>query len=210
MNNKPAKIVSINEISNAIDRLMADFKTGSELVGKMIADRMAIHPNTCDELAKRGHSRSLLQELYFVGLGQRDWRLLIDESPAAEHLKKLPFEQQKKLLDEGAPVGEVESSGKQVQIIKPTSVLTRKECKKVFDDNGNLRPIEEQIVLAKAEQRRIKVEPARRYEISEDGETIEVLEKTAFTLSHWIEISEEAAERQKKFLQENLQKRQIG
>ena len=179
-------------------------------LGGMLVAMMEHRSATIDELAAHGFSRVTLNRLYNIGLGRLDPRLLIDDSPASQVIRELPLPQQKHLLDEGLPViVDVDVAGKGVQKVKPVSMLTTKEVKKVFREDGSVRPPTEQVQIVRQERNHTHVQPAERFKISEDGETIMVLEKTEFTLSHWIAISEQASARQTKFLESAMKNRQV-
>lgn len=207
--NTVERVISLETISDAITKMVDNLLENARTVGGMIADRMQTDPDTIAKLVKVGHSRILLDNLYRIGLGELDARLLIDDSPAARMIRHLPSAEQSKLLDDGVKVISLDRTGKAIQTIKPVTMLTQNEVKRVFDEQGYVRPPEDQVPLVKPEPKPTAPKAAR-YQISDDGDTIIVLEPTEFTLSHWIEISENASERQKQFLAKNIQKRQVA
>ena len=206
------KIPSLQDIESALLRFLAAVEKEAINVGQMIARRMEQDPKTIEQLSSKGFDRYQLMRLYEVGLGRKDPRLLLDSSPVAELVWELPVEEQKMILDNGVKVVVVEDDGKAVERPRTLQQLTSKEAKRVFREDGSLRPVEEQIPLAKAEQRKIKVLPAHqddRFQISDDGDTIAVLAKTEFTLTQWMKIAEDAAAKQREFLGESMTENQV-
>jgi len=205
------KIPTIDQFIEAYERFVESIKDNAKQLGNMLVPMMQNNPNTLDDLSKKGFCRVTLDKLYRIGLDQLDSRLLLDDSPAAKIASNLPLVQQQKLLAEGVPVIiDVTPDGKGVQKIKPLHMVTEKESKKAFRADGSLCPASEQIEIAKAARHNIHVLPAERFHISEDGETVAVLEKTEFTLSRWMEIGELAIKRQTQYLQSNVNKNQIA
>jgi len=205
------KIPTTVQFIEAYNRFIDSIIDNAKLLGGMLVSMMQHNPNTLDELNQKGFSRETLKKLYLIGLDRLDARLLLDDSPAAAMIRNLPMVQQQKLINEGVPVIiDVTAEGKGVQKIKPISLLSAKEVKKAFREDGSLRPVVEQTEIAQASRHNIHVLPAERFHISEDGETVAVLEKTEFTLSRWMEIGELAMKRQTQYLQSNVNKNQIA
>lgn len=204
------KIPTQQQFVEAYEQFLHSIIENAVTLGGMLVAMMEHRSATIDELADKGFSRITLNRLYNIGLGRLDPRLLIDDSPASQVIRELPLPQQKQLLDEGVPVVvELAADGKGIQKVKPVSMLTTKEVKKVFREDASVRPPVEQAQIVRTEKHQPKPEPAQRFKVAKDGETILVLEKTEFTLSQWYEIGELAKEQQLKFLESNLKKGQI-
>jgi hypothetical protein len=209
-----SKVPTQSQFIEAYNRFLDSIIQNAKLLGDMLAAMMQEKTTTIDDLAQQGFSRETLNKLYRIGLGQLDSRLLIESSPAVPMIEQLPLAQQQKLLDDGVPViVDVTADGKGVQKIKPIAMLTTKEVKKAFREDGSLRPATEQAEELRCKKHSITflpAEPPDRVKISDDGETIQVLEKTEFTLSRWMELGELAMKRQTEFLQSTLQKKQVA
>jgi hypothetical protein len=202
------KIPTLADFEAAYQRFIESIIENAFELGKMLVDIVAHDPRAIDKLIEHGFSQSTLLKLYDIGNGKLDPRLLIDDSPASNVIRQLPLPQQKQYLDEGVKVVAVQG-GKEVVRMKPVSLLTQKEVSKALLPSGAQRPIEDQRIMANREAKRKTTAPAERFKISDDGETIDVLEKTSFTLSQWVEIAERAGERQKEFLQSIMERKQI-
>lgn len=204
------QIPSKTEFVSAYQKFLSDIIAGAVELGGMLVKMMEVNPMTIEELSKDGFSRSTLTRLERIGRGSLDPRLLIDDSPGAEAIMNLPVNWQKQLLDEGVTVGDVSEDGLAIKTVKPLMQVSAREIKKVFREDGSPRPVEDQIKIAKATQQRMRVLPAQRFEVSPDGETIYVLEKTQFTLKDWIAIGERASELQRKSLEKTVKGNQVN
>lgn len=203
------QIPSKAEFVSAYKKFLSDIIAGAVELGGMLVKMMEVNPMTIEELSQDGFSKETLKKLERIGHGSLDPRLLIDDSPGAEAILNLPVAQQRQLLDDGVAVGDVSDDGKSVQTVKPLTMVSQKEIKKVFREDGSPRPVDEQVSIAKAAQRHLRVLPAQRYEISADGEAVYVLEKTEFTLKDWIAIGERAADVQRQNLEQSVKGNQL-
>lgn len=121
--------VSTRNILQAAD-LVCQLMDREDLDAMEIADRTGVTRNFICGLERVGRKR-MVPELF------------LGETPGARAMRKLPYDLQKKYLDQPIPLLSVTDSGKPEQLNMPYDALTAEQARSVFV-SGRLRSLAEQ------------------------------------------------------------------
>jgi hypothetical protein len=128
---KPTKDI-IEEIAGLISQGIECWQKAGELVVRLLDD----HGMTAAEIARSSPylTQSIISRFEQLGRKQIVPRLLVADFPATKHIVRLPFSEQKRVLESPIELLILEDSNTDT-LTTPVENLTYQQCKQVFGTN---------------------------------------------------------------------------